>query len=64
MQTANTLPGGRVLAIRTEGQFFHFRNRTQSAAQSDERTVPSSYIGSHTGPGTVALFFWGDKRGR
>jgi fatty acid-binding protein DegV len=19
-------------------------------------------IGSHTGPGTVALFFWGDKR--
>ena len=20
-------------------------------------------IGSHTGPGTVALFFWGDERG-
>lgn len=20
-------------------------------------------IGSHTGPGTVALFFWGDSRG-
>ena len=22
----------------------------------------STTIGSHTGPGTVALFFWGDKR--
>ena len=25
-------------------------------------TSVGTVIGSHTGPGTVALFFWGDKR--
>ncbi len=45
----------------------------QAVAEMIERTFPKldgkvminsvgTVIGSHTGPGTVALFFWGDKR--
>lgn len=46
----------RAVADLVEARFPHLNGRVEI---NDVGTT----IGSHTGPGTVALFFWGDQRG-
>lgn len=45
----------RALADMVEAKFPHLDGRV-------EINPIGTTIGSHTGPGTVALFFWGDER--
>ena len=45
----------RAVADMVEARFPHLNGRV---AINSIGTV----IGAHTGPGTVALFFWGDER--
>jgi DegV family protein with EDD domain len=44
------------VAELVEAEFKHLNGKIQISSIG-------TVIGSHTGPGTVALFFWGDKRG-
>lgn len=45
----------RAVADLVEARFPHLKGKV-------EINYVGTTIGSHTGPGTVALFFWGDKR--
>ena len=45
----------RAVADMVEAKFRHLNGKV-------EINNIGTTIGSHTGPGTVALFFWGDER--
>lgn len=49
------LEDAQAVAAQVEARFPHLKGRV-------EINPIGTTIGSHTGPGTVALFFWGDKR--
>ncbi len=49
------LPDAQAVAALVEEKFPHLNGRV-------EINSIGNLIGSHTGPGTVALFFWGDER--
>ncbi|MBQ7145127.1 MAG: DegV family protein [Oscillospiraceae bacterium] len=51
------LPDARAVADLVEARFPKMKGKV-------EINYVGTTIGSHTGPGTVALFFWGDKRVR
>ena len=50
-----TKTAAKAVADLVESRFPHLNGKVEI---NDIGTT----IGSHTGPGTVALFFWGDKR--
>ena len=54
---SDCLPDARAVADLVEARFPKMKGKV-------EINYVGTTIGSHTGPGTVALFFWGDKRVR
>lgn len=62
-----------IIRIRSIYQILHAMRMPKAVADLIEAAFPKmkgkveindigTTIGSHTGPGTVALFFWGNKR--
>ena len=55
ISNSDCLEDARAVADRIEARFPKLNGKVEIYSVG-------TTIGSHTGPGTVALFFWGDKR--